>query len=118
MEPPQRVQIDLSFRFILKVFAALCFGFCLIQLASLLVLTVFSILIAVTLQPLRSWLARRIPLWMATTLVSLGLIGAVALVFGFLVPAVIAQVAVVTQDWPRIQGDILRSVPEHSTIRP
>jgi predicted PurR-regulated permease PerM len=55
---------------------------------------------------------------MATTLVSLGLIGAVALVFGFLVPAVIAQVAVVTQDWPRIQGDILRSVPAHSAIRP
>lgn len=117
MEPTRRVQIDLSFRFFLKVFAALCVGFCVVQLSSLIVLMLFSILLAVTLQPIRARLSRHVPHWMATTLISLGLIGALALVLGFLVPAVISQMALVTQEWPRIQVDIMRSIPERAPLR-
>lgn len=117
MEPPRHVQIDLSFRFFIKVFAALCFGFCFVQIAPLIVLTLFAILLAVTLNPIRIKLARHIPHWMATSIVSLGLIGAMALILGVLVPAVISQMSTVTQEWPRIQSDVLKSIPEGAPLR-
>jgi predicted PurR-regulated permease PerM len=117
METPRRVQIDLSFRFFLKLFAAIALGFCLVQLSSLIILILFSILLAVTLQPIRARLSRHLPQWLATTLISLSLIGAMTLTLGILVPAVISQLSAVTQQWPKIQADVLRSIPERAHVR-
>jgi predicted PurR-regulated permease PerM len=87
------------------------------KLAPLVVLTAFAILLAVTLQPLRRKMARFVPLWLATTVISLSLIGAVAIVLGVLVPEVVSQLTAVTQQWPRIQADIFRSMPERTPVR-
>jgi predicted PurR-regulated permease PerM len=117
MAPGQHTEIDLSFRFFVKVFAAFCLAFCLFKITPLIVLTLFSILIAVTLQPVRARLARLLPLWLSTTLIVLGLIGAMALIFGVLAPAVISQVAAVSQEWPKIKNDVFHAIPENSLIR-
>jgi predicted PurR-regulated permease PerM len=117
MEHPRRVQIDLSFKFFLKLFAAICIGYCFVKLISLIVLILFSILLAVTLQPIRTRLARHVPHWMATAIVSLFLIGAMASILGLLVPAVISQMSSVSEQWPKIQADILRSTPDRGSFR-
>jgi predicted PurR-regulated permease PerM len=49
-------------------------------------------------------------------LIVLSLIGAMALIFGVLAPAIISQVASVSQEWPKIKNDVFHAIPENSFI--
>ncbi len=112
------VELEIPFRTFLKVFVAALVVFCAIHLWPMVILLFMAILIAVTLTPFRAWLARRMPLWAATTLVSLSLVGGVAVSFGLLIPELVAQITAVVNDWPRMRAELLHSMPSGQLVRP
>lgn len=116
--PLRPVALDIPFRTLLKLFTAALLAFSAYRLYPMMVLFSLSLLVAVTLKPIRLKLSRWMPKWLATTVVTLGIITTFALAFGLLVPALISQVTEVAKDWPRIQTDILNALPHDRMLHP
>ena len=112
------IALDIPFRTFLKLFIAAMLAYFAYSLYPMGVLFSLSILVAVTLKPIRFKLTRWMPQWLATSAVSLGIITTFCLTFGLLLPTLISQITLVAKDWPRIQTDIFNALPHDRMLRP
>jgi predicted PurR-regulated permease PerM len=113
-DPSQRhIALELPWRTVFKVLAAIALVWCWLHLVSLILLLVVAVLLAVTLDPIVRWLAARgLPRWGASTIVVLGLIAAIALVFGFATTQLSGQAQVVGSSMLKAERQLLEHIPE------
>ena len=106
------IEIQIPARTYIGIFVAILAALALVQLRSLLMLFSFAALLAVTMIPIRDYLARHFSLRISTTLVIVLLISVISVLFGLLLPATLNQLSVVLQDAPKYKEQILRSIPQ------
>ncbi|MGH3447123.1 MAG: AI-2E family transporter [Nocardioidaceae bacterium] len=85
----------------LGVLAALALGLWLREASSIIVLVVVAVFLAVGLNPFVEWLMRRgLPRWLSVLVVTLGMLGAVALFVAALVPVLRDQITALIDNAP------------------
>ena len=111
-EPQKRVAVVVPWRTILKLLAAAVLVWLWLKLVQLVLVLLVALLLAVTLNPIVSWLERRrLPRWGATIVVGLAL---VALVGGFLWmtwSSLSSQAAYVVSHFDQFQHDAIKTLP-------
>ena len=112
-----KVQHDLSYRTLLKVFVAYLVACALVKLAPFMLFLFIAVLIGVTLSPVVDYAVRKkIPKWVAQSIVSLVLVGFVVFIFAFLVPEMVNQMTAFGQKVPEIQKQVEQAIGSE-TIR-
>ena len=94
--PQRRVALELPWRTVFKVLAAVALVWCWLHLVSLILLMTVAVLLAVTLDPIVQRLeARGLPRWGGSTLVVFGLIAIIAAVTVFAITQLSGQARIV-----------------------
>jgi predicted PurR-regulated permease PerM len=111
--PQRHVALELPWRTVFKVLAAIALVWCWLHLVSLVLLLVVAVLLAVTLDPIVQRLeARGLPRWGGSTVVVLGLIAIIAAITVFATTQLSGQARLVGTSMIKAERQILEHVPE------
>ena len=114
----RRLEISIPTVTLLKVFAALLFGYALYVLWPLVLLVFLALFLAVTLHSFVDRLcARGVRRWVSLWIVIGGLWTALGVGAALLVPALINQLACFSQSFPRIRDNVLGQLPAGGPVR-
>src|SRR4051794_2831058 len=111
-DPQRRVALVVPWRTILKLFAAAVLVWLWFKLVQVVLVLIVAVLLAVTLNPIVTWVERRrVPRWAATLAIGVAL---VALIGGFLWltwSSLSSQAAFVTSHFDQFQRDAVEKLP-------
>jgi predicted PurR-regulated permease PerM len=109
----RHVALELPWRTVFKVLAAIVLVWCWLQLVSLILVVLVTVLLAVTLDPIvRRLEARGLPRWGGSTLVVLGLIVVMAALVVFATTQLSGQAKMVGSSLINAERQLLEHVPE------
>jgi predicted PurR-regulated permease PerM len=109
---PRQIHLKIPWSTLFKVMLAIVVAFAFWRVYPLLISLLFALLIALTLQPLFSWLVKwHAPRWMATTICAVLVFSVVGVFVGLLVPAVAMQGSELTQKLPALKEALLAKLP-------
>lgn len=91
------------------VLFALLLGSIVGQLGTVILYVALALFLALGLDPLVSWLQKRMPRWLAILLVVIAVVGLFVGLIATIVPIVIEQTRIIVEDWPTIVDNV-----EHS----
>ncbi|MDR5699700.1 AI-2E family transporter [Agromyces aerolatus] len=91
------------------VLFALLLGSIVGQLGTVILYVALALFLALGLDPLVSWLQKRMPRWLAILLVVVAVVGLFVGLIATIVPIVIEQTRIIVEDWPTIVDNV-----EHS----
>ncbi len=108
----QRVALEIPWRTLLKLIAAVAVVWLVLQLVQILLVVIVAVLLAVTLDPVVEWLiARGLARWGATLLVTLMLVAVVGGFVWFTWSALSDQTQYVTEHFARIEHQATHGLP-------
>jgi predicted PurR-regulated permease PerM len=115
---PARLLIEVPWSTVAKVFASLIITWMVLKLAPFILLIFLAVLIAITLLPVVDWLeARKMHRRVGHILISVTLLGLVALAVGLLVPAILTQLDALGDYLPALRREILDRFPSDGALR-
>jgi len=91
------------------VLFALLLGSIVGQLGTVILYVALALFLALGLDPLVSWLQKRMPRWLAILLVVIVVVGVFVGLIATIVPIVIEQTRILIEDWPTIADNVEKS---------
>lgn len=108
----RRVSVEVPWRTLLKVLAAIALAWLFLRITDLLLLLVVAVLLAVSLDPVVERVERMgLPRWGAATAVSFALLAAVVLFLWFTWSSLADQTQYLTQHFTTIERDLMHRLP-------
>src|SRR5207237_966676 len=111
--PQRHVALELPWRTVFKVLAAIALVWCWLHLVSLILLSVGAVLLAGGPPPIVRWFeSRGMPRWAGSAIVVFGLIAVIAAVVVFATTQLSGQAQVVGSSMLKAERQLLEHVPE------